>query len=86
MRHKAEWRPGSGEVGCAVTEYNGVKVNSVLVDQAEVREASRQVWTGNLNLPVALGLQPPNRAESENPETITLLMATSFPYVLCKQL
>src|SRR5690606_7762595 len=28
----------------------------------KVSEASRQVWTGNLDLPVALGLQPADRA------------------------
>lgn len=62
MRYQSEWWPGSCEVGCAVTEYDRVKVNPVFVDQTKVSEASRQVWTGNLDLPVALGLQPADRA------------------------
>jgi hypothetical protein len=62
MRHQSESWSGSGEVGGAVTEYDRVKVDSVFVDQVEVGEVSRQVWTGNLDLPVTLGLQPADRA------------------------
>ena len=62
MRYQAEGWSGAGEVGCAVAEYNRVKVNPVFVDQTEFSEASRQVWTGNLDLPVVLGLQSADRA------------------------
>ena len=34
-----------------------MKVDAILVDQAEFGEASRQVRAGNLDLPGALGLQ-----------------------------
>src|SRR4249919_2757816 len=33
--HKAEWRPGSGEIWLAVTKHDGVQVDSILIDQAK---------------------------------------------------
>src|SRR5688572_22184366 len=57
MSHKAERRQGPGEIWLAVTEHDWVKVDSILIDQAKVGQASRQVRASNFDLPVALGLQ-----------------------------
>src|SRR5262245_64444908 len=62
MSHKAERRPGPGEVWLAVTKHDGVQVDSILIDQAKFGEASRQVRASNFDLPVALGLQLADRA------------------------
>src|SRR6478736_7096728 len=62
MSHKAERRPGSGEIWLAVTKHDGVQVDSILIDQAEFGQALRQVRASNFDLPVALGLQLANRA------------------------
>jgi len=45
-----------------VTEHDGVQVDSILVDQAKLGEAVRQVRAGNFELPVALSLQLADRA------------------------
>jgi hypothetical protein len=55
--HKAERRPGPGEIWLAATKHDGVQVDSILIDQAKFGEALRQVWASNFDLPVALGLQ-----------------------------
>ena len=57
MSHKAQRRPGSGEIGLAVTKHDGVQVDSILIDQAQFGEALRQLRASNFDLPVALGLQ-----------------------------
>src|SRR5688572_25678690 len=57
MSHKAERRPGSGEIWLAVTEHDGVQVDSILIDQAKCGQAVRQVRASNFDLPAALGLQ-----------------------------
>src|SRR5262245_51279010 len=62
MSHKAERRPGSGEIWLAVTKHDGVQVDSILIDQAKFGEALRQAWASNFDLPVALGLQLADRA------------------------
>src|ERR687898_408171 len=62
MIHKAERRPGSGEIWFAVTKHDGVQVDSILIDQAKFGEALRQVRASNFNLPGALGLQLADRA------------------------
>src|SRR6516164_1094193 len=62
ISHKAERRPGSGEIWLAVTEHDGVQVDSILIDQAKFSEALRQVRASNFDLPVALGLQLADRA------------------------
>ena len=62
MSHQAERRPGSGEIWLAVTKHDGVKVDSILIDQAELSEAVRQVRAGNFDLPSALGLQRADRS------------------------
>src|SRR5208282_322857 len=36
----------------------GMEVQSILVDKSKVGQASRQVWSGNFNLPNELSLQP----------------------------
>src|SRR5208282_6097079 len=36
----------------------GMEVQSILVDKSKVGQASRQVWSGNVNLPSELSLQP----------------------------
>jgi hypothetical protein len=57
--HKAEWRPGAGEERLAATQYDGVEVEPILIDQTEVSQTSRQLWSGDVNLACALSLQPP---------------------------
>src|SRR5512144_2205427 len=60
--HKAERGPGSGEIWLAVTEHDGVQVDSILIDQAKFSQAMCQVRASNFDLPVALGLQLADRA------------------------
>src|SRR5262245_4955402 len=62
ISHKAERRPGPGEIWLSVTKYDGVQVDSILVDQAKFGEALRQVRASNFDLPVAVGLQLADRA------------------------
>jgi hypothetical protein len=62
MSHKAERRPGSGEIWLAVTKHDGVQVDSIVIDQAKFGQALGQVRAGNFDLPVALGLQLADRA------------------------
>src|SRR5512147_939783 len=62
ISHKAERRPGSGEIWFAVTKHDGVQVDSILIDQAKFGEAVRQVRASNFDLPFALGLQLADRA------------------------
>ena len=57
MSHEAERRQGPGEVWLAVTEHDGVQVDSIFIDQAKFGEALRQVRASNFDLSVALGLQ-----------------------------
>ena len=62
VSQKAERRPGPGEIWFAVTEHDGVQVDSILIDQAKFGQALRQVRASNFDLPVALGLQLADRA------------------------
>src|SRR5437763_12585527 len=62
IRHKAERRPGSGEIWLAVTKHDGVQVDSILIDQAKFGEALRQVRASHFDLPIALDLQLADRA------------------------
>ena len=62
MSHKAERRPGPGEIWLAVTKHDGVQVDSILIDQAKFGQALRQLRASNFDLPVALGLQLADRA------------------------
>src|ERR687898_2605914 len=62
ISHKAERRPGSGEIWLTVTKHDGVQVDSILINEAKFSEALRQVWASNFDLPVALGLQLSDRA------------------------
>ena len=62
MSHEAERRPGSGEVWRAVTKYDRVQVDPILIDQATFGEAVRQVRARNFDLSVAVGLQLADRA------------------------
>src|SRR4029079_18978244 len=43
--------------GLAVTEHDRVQVDPILINQTKFGEALRQVWAGDFDLPVALGLQ-----------------------------
>ena len=56
--HKAERRPGAGEIWLAVTKHDGVQVDPILIDQAKFGEAARQVRASNFDLPVALPRSP----------------------------
>jgi hypothetical protein len=49
--HKTERRPGAGEEWRAVTEHEGTEVESILINKTKVGQASRQVWSGDVNLP-----------------------------------
>jgi hypothetical protein len=49
--HKAERRPGAGEEWRAVTEHEGAEVESILINKTKVGQASRRVWSGDVNLP-----------------------------------
>src|ERR1051326_1943405 len=62
ISHKAERRPGSGEIWFAVTKQDGVQVDSIVMDQAKLGEGLRQGRASNFDLPVALGLQLADRA------------------------
>jgi hypothetical protein len=62
MSHKAEWRLGSGEVWRAVTKHDGMQVYPILIDQATLGEASRQVGASNFDLTFAPDLQTADRA------------------------
>src|SRR6187402_1180825 len=62
MSHKAERRPGPGEIWLAVTNHDGVQVDSILIDQAKFGQAVRQIRSGHFDLSVALGLQLADRA------------------------
>lgn len=54
---KAEWRPRAGEEGLAGTQHDWVQVDSILINETEVRQASRQVRACNVNLAIKLSLQ-----------------------------
>ena len=49
--HKAERRPGAGEEWLAATKHDGMEVESILIDETKIGQASCQVWSGNFNLP-----------------------------------
>src|ERR1700722_17068084 len=59
--HKAQRRPRAGEEWLAVTKHDGMQVESILIDQTEIGEALRQLWSANVNLPGKLSLQPTYR-------------------------
>jgi hypothetical protein len=50
--------PGTREEWPAATKHDGVEVDPILIDKTKVAQASRQVWSANINLPNALSLQP----------------------------
>jgi hypothetical protein len=41
-----------------VTKHDGVQVEPIRIYQAEIGEALRQIWSGTVNLPDKLSLQP----------------------------
>ena len=47
----------AGEIGLAVTKHDRMQVDPILIDQAQLGEAARQLRASDFNLPVALGLQ-----------------------------
>ena len=40
-------------------KHDGVEVESILINKTKIGQASRQVWSGDVNLACALSLQPP---------------------------
>src|SRR5580704_10671273 len=58
---KAQRRPGAGEEWLAATKHHGAEVESILINKTKVGQASYQVWSGNINLPNELSLQPTYR-------------------------
>src|SRR5580698_6382529 len=56
--HKAEPRPGAGEERLAMTKHDGMDVESILINQTKVGQAPCQVWSGYVDLPFQLSLQP----------------------------
>ena len=59
--HETERRPGPGEEWLAATKHDGVEVESIFIDETKVGQASREVWSGDVDLPSELALQPPYR-------------------------
>src|SRR5260370_9161792 len=55
---KAEPRPGAGEERLAMTKHDGMDVESILINQTKVGQAPCQVWSGYVDLPFQLSLQP----------------------------
>jgi hypothetical protein len=53
MIRKSKRRPGSGKIWLAVTQHDGVQIDSILIDQAKFGEASRQRRASNFDLSVA---------------------------------
>ena len=49
--HKAERRPGAGEERLAAAKHDGAEVEPILIDETKVGQASRQVRSGDANLP-----------------------------------
>ena len=62
IAYEAERWLGSSEVWLAVTKYDGMQVDSILIDQAKLAQTVRQIGTANVDFPVALVLQPSDRA------------------------
>ena len=56
--HKAERRPGASEEWLALTKHHGVKVDLVLINKAQLGQATSKVWSANFNLACKLILQP----------------------------
>src|SRR5215470_16103379 len=56
--HKAERRSGSGKERRAAAKYDGAEVESILINKTQVGQASCQIWSSNINLPIKLSLQP----------------------------
>src|SRR6476619_4916443 len=54
--HKAERWPGAGEEGRAAAKHDRVEVEPILIDKTG--QASRQLWSADMNLASALRLQP----------------------------
>jgi hypothetical protein len=42
--------PGAGEEWLAAAKHDGAEVESILIDKTGLGQASRQVWSGNVNL------------------------------------
>jgi hypothetical protein len=47
-----------GEEWIAAANHDGVEVESILIDETKVGQASRQDWSANFNLAGPLSLQP----------------------------
>lgn len=55
---KAEPWPGAREEWRAMAKHHGVEVESILIDQTKLAQASSQLWSADMNLARALRLQP----------------------------
>src|SRR5262245_42920504 len=44
-----------------MTKHDGMEVESILINQTKIGQAPCQVWSGNVNLPIQLSLQPAYR-------------------------
>ncbi len=78
MSHEAERRPGPGEIGLAVTKHDGVQVDSILIDQAKLGEALRQVRASNFNLPRRARPSARGSLPQDHPSTSLALGPTDF--------
>ncbi len=56
--HKAERRTRAGEEWRAATKHDRVEVEPILVDKTKLGQASRQVWSANVDLSTEPSLQP----------------------------
>ncbi len=55
--HKAEGWPGPGEERRAMAEHERPEIESVFIDKTKAGQASRQLWSGNVDLPRGPGLE-----------------------------
>ncbi len=55
--HKPQLRPRPSKEWLAVTEDNGVQIESIFINKTKVGEASCEVWSGDFNFAGQFGLQ-----------------------------
>src|SRR5579875_151273 len=61
---EAKRRPWAGEERLASAKHEGAEVQSILIDEANVAQASRQVRSGDFNLAAMPGLQLAGRLDT----------------------
>jgi len=56
-----ERRAGAGEEWLAATKHYGAEVESIFINKAKLGQTPCQLRSGDFDLPVEPGLQPPHR-------------------------